>query len=165
MIEFRLIDSYTYRAIQDTFKVLKEASRQTFDKTILGEGSGLSYVARLRDIATTDITDPDTGVADPEKIRETAEQITPLINTLTWTNDASAMLLGEADEWGMKAVDALKNIQTVALAHANLPDRWWVVGNESACEYTVTTLVPVTGTENKRSATSPTGTNKQGGAA
>lgn len=165
MIEFRLIDSHTYRAIQDTFKVLEDASRQEFDKTILGEGGGLSYVARLYDIATTDITNPDTGVADPEKIRETAEQITPLINTLTWTNDASALLMGEADEWGQKAVDALKNIQTVALAHANLPDHWWVVGNESVCKYTVTTAFPVTGTENKRGATSPTGTNKQGGAA
>lgn len=150
MIEFRLIDSHTYRAFQEAFKVLEDASRQAFDKTLLGEGSGLSYVARLYDIATTDITNPDTGVADPEKIRETAEQITPLINTLTWTNDASALLLGEADEWGQEAVDALKNIQTVALAHANLPDRWWVVGDESVCEYTVTTSFPVTGTENKR---------------
>ena len=123
MIEFRLIDFQTYTAIQDAFNVLEEASRQAFDKTILGEGSGLSYVARLYEIATTDITNPDTGVADPKKIREAAEQITPLVNTLTWTNDASALLLGDADEWGQKAVDALKNIQTVALDQLDTKDQ------------------------------------------
>lgn len=123
MIEFRLIDFQTYTAIKDAFKVLEEASQQPFNKTILGDGGGLSYVARLYDIATTDITNPDTGVADPEKIKAVAGQIAPLVNTLSWTNDASTLLLEEADKWGQKAVDALKNIQTVALDQLDTKDQ------------------------------------------
>lgn len=123
MIEFRLIDFQTYTAIQDAFKVLEEASHQSFTNTILGDGGGLSYVARLYEIATTDVTNPDTGVVDPEKIRETAKQITPLTDTLSWTNDASTLLLGKADKWGQKAVDALRNIQTVALDQLDTKDQ------------------------------------------
>lgn len=123
MIEFRLIDFQTYTAIKEAFDILEEASQQPFNKTILGDGGGLSYVARLYDIATTDIVNPNTGVVDPEKIRETAKQITPLTDTLSWTNDASTLLLGEADKWGQKAVDALKNIQTVALDQLDTKDQ------------------------------------------
>lgn len=123
MIEFRLIDFQTYTAIKEAFDILEEASQQPFTNTILGGGGALAYIARLREIAATDITNPDTGVADPEKIRATAKQISPLLRTLAWTNDARILLQDGVDVWGVSAKCALKNIQTVTLDQLDTKDQ------------------------------------------
>lgn len=114
-IEFRLIDFQTYTAIQEALTVLEKAAKQPASVSKLGGGLGLMYAARLREIAETDVASPGTGVVDEEKIKTTAEQLTPIIRFLCWTGNVQYTVAEISDRQVSEAIGALKRVRTVAL--------------------------------------------------
>lgn len=122
-IEFRLIDFQTYTAIQEAPTVLEKAAKQPASVSKLGGGLGLMYAARLREIAETDVASPNTGVVDDEKIKATAEQLTPLIRFLCWTSNVQYTVAEVADRQVSEAIGALRRVRTVALDQPDMEER------------------------------------------
>lgn len=51
MTDFQSIDFQTYEAVQDAIMVLENVDKTPYTVSLMGEGLGAAYAARLRELA------------------------------------------------------------------------------------------------------------------
>lgn len=113
MTEFQSIDFQTYNAVQDAITVLENVDQTPYPVSLMGEGLGAAYAARLRELAATDMDDENMELSDA-KIVEVCDHIYDMVQVLKWIWETRHNVEGIDDRQIREAVEALKNIEQVA---------------------------------------------------
>nr|DAX35021.1 MAG TPA: hypothetical protein [Caudoviricetes sp.] len=113
MTDFQSIGFQTYNAVQDAITVLENVDQTPYPVSLMGEGLGAAYAARLRELATVDV-DGEDGELSYEKIVAVYDQITDMTRVLKWMLGTRWRVEEVEDIHIGEAVSALQNIETVA---------------------------------------------------
>lgn len=113
MTELQHIDFQTYNAVQDAITVLENVDQTPYPVSLMGEGLGAAYAARLRELAATDMDDENMELSDA-KIVEICDHIYDMVRVLKWIWGTRARIEEIDDSQIREAVEALKNIEQVA---------------------------------------------------
>lgn len=113
MTDFQSIDFQTYNAVQDAITVLENVDQTPYPVSLMGEGLGAAYAARLRELAATDMDDENMELSDA-KIVEVCDHIYDLARVLKRIWEMRRSIEGIEDKQIWEAIEALKNIEQVA---------------------------------------------------
>lgn len=112
MTGFQSIDFQTYNAVQDAITVLENVDQTPYPVSLMGEGLGAAYAARLRELAETNVDDENMELSHA-KIVTVCDQITDMVQVLKWIWGTRVSIEEIDDSQIREAVSALQNIEQV----------------------------------------------------
>lgn len=112
MTDFQSIDFQTYNAVQDAITVLENVDKTPYAVSLMGEGLGAAYAARLRELATVDV-DGEDGELSYAKIVKVCDHIYDMGQVLKWIWETRRNVEKVDDRQIREAAEVLKNIEQV----------------------------------------------------
>lgn len=113
MTDFQSIGFQTYNAVQDAITVLENVDQTPYPVSLMGEGLGAAYAARLRELAETSVDDENMELSNA-KIVEVCDHIYDMVRVLKWIWVMRRDNERANDYQVLEAVKALENIEQVA---------------------------------------------------